>query len=364
LQRRKKRSINRNGVETVRITTRHGAFSLARVRLRDARGEVGGGCEQVSAPLQTLCRFLVNRLSFADSAYLLEQIQGRQAKKEDSLWRLVQRLSKQEDAAIAQKIAACQALPFPECAPVSDVYAPDTYEFVVLTDAIGVKAQKPTRKKAAPPNRQKQAKRHDTDVFVLPTPGGGQAYLCEGVSGTWSVVEAVEAFLREQWGGQPLSVVAITDGAKSIREDLQAVFGQGVRVILDWYHLCKRVYQNLSLAAHSAAQRKACEQVVLGHLWRGRVQEALQVLSRLPTKNALALSDLLGYLQKHAEEIIDYQRRKEAGKWIGSGAGEKAVDQVVGMRQKDRGMSWTKAGSRALALLKVAELNARQPVLT
>jgi hypothetical protein len=77
-----------------------------------------------------------------------------------------------------------------------------------------------------------------------------------------------------------------------------------------------------------------------------------------------ALLELVGYLQKHAEEIIDYQRRQQAGKWIGSGAGEKAVDQVVGMRQKDRGMSWTKAGSRALALLKVAELNARQPALT
>jgi len=40
---------------------------------------------------------------------------------------------------------------------------------------------------------------------------------------------------------------------------------------------------------------------------------------------------------------------------------EKAVDQVIGWRQKDRGMSWTQQGSRALALLKVAELNARSP---
>jgi len=41
---------------------------------------------------------------------------------------------------------------------------------------------------------------------------------------------------------------------------------------------------------------------------------------------------------------------------------EKAVDQVIGIRQKNRGMSWTKKGSRALALLKVAELNVRLPV--
>jgi hypothetical protein len=43
---------------------------------------------------------------------------------------------------------------------------------------------------------------------------------------------------------------------------------------------------------------------------------------------------------------------------------EKCVDQVVGYRQKGKGMSWTRAGSRALALLKVAELNARQPLPT
>lgn len=36
---------------------------------------------------------------------------------------------------------------------------------------------------------------------------------------------------------------------------------------------------------------------------------------------------------------------------------EKAVDRAVGMRQKKKGMSWSEAGSRALALLKVVELN-------
>jgi hypothetical protein len=307
---------------------------------------------------------LVNRLSFADCASVLQQIQGPKGLKEDSLWRFVKRQAQKQDAAIAQKIAASASLALPVCQAVEDVYAKDTDEFVVLTDAIGVKAQKPTRIKSGQPDKPKKEKRHDTDVFVLPRPQGEPAYLCEGVSGNWSLVAAVGAFLREQYSGQPLWVVAITDGAKSIREDLEAIFGQGVRVILDWYHLAKRVYEKLSLAAHGATERKTWEQSVLGHLWRGRVQEALQFLSTLHPSKEAALLELVGYLQKHAKEIIDYQRRQAAGKWIGSGAGEKAVDQVVGMRQKDRGMSWTKAGSRALALLKAAELNARQPAST
>lgn len=35
---------------------------------------------------------------------------------------------------------------------------------------------------------------------------------------------------------------------------------------------------------------------------------------------------------------------------------EKAVDQVIGHRQKHKGMGWRPQGSRALALLKVLEL--------
>jgi len=65
----------------------------------------------------------------------------------------------------------------------------------------------------------------------------------------------------------------------------------------------------------------------------------------------------VGYLQKHESEIIDYGRRQATGKPIGSGRMEKGVDQVIGMRQKKKGMSWSQIGSRALALLKIAELN-------
>jgi hypothetical protein len=67
--------------------------------------------------------------------------------------------------------------------------------------------------------------------------------------------------------------------------------------------------------------------------------------------------ELIGYLEKHQKEIIDYKRRQAAGKSIGSGRMEKAVDQVIGHRQKRKGMSWRPEGSRALALLKVLELN-------
>ncbi len=98
---------------------------------------------------------------------------------------------------------------------------------------------------------------------------------------------------------------------------------------------------------------------MLGFLWVGKVTEALGFLSGVRARNEKAKDELIGYLEKHSAEIIDYGRRQAIGKAIGSGRMEKGVDQVIGMRQKNRGMSWTKQGSRALALLKIAFLNAR-----
>ena len=63
------------------------------------------------------------------------------------------------------------------------------------------------------------------------------------------------------------------------------------------------------------------------------------------------------YLEKHRAEIIDYGRRQRAGKPIGSGRMEKGDDQVIGARQKHKGMSWSPTGSKALGIVKVVELN-------
>ena len=139
--------------------------------------------------------------------------------------------------------------------------------------------------------------------------------------------------------------------------DLTALFGPEVTIILDWYHLETRVYEHLAMMAHSKTEREGWERTVLGALWRGQVGEALAFVSALSVRNEKKQSELVGYLEKHAGEIIDYERRRAAGKWIGSGCMEKAVDRVIGIRQKKKGMSWSKQGSQTLAALKMAELN-------
>jgi hypothetical protein len=76
-------------------------------------------------------------------------------------------------------------------------------------------------------------------------------------------------------------------------------------------------------------------------------------------KNHDKWQELMRYLEKHQSEIINYKCCSQAGKTIGSGRVEKGVDLTVGLRQKNKGMSWRPLGSKALCLLKVAELNER-----
>ena len=54
------------------------------------------------------------------------------------------------------------------------------------------------------------------------------------------------------------------------------------------------------------------------HLWHGHVQEVLNYLrNNVEAKNGVKLQELIGYIEKHQKEIIDYDRRKKVGKEAG-----------------------------------------------
>ena len=58
-----------------------------------------------------------------------------------------------------------------------------------------------------------------------------------------SLASMVKAQIIKEYGKEAaaLNIVAITDGAKAIRQRLVPIFGAAVVVILDWYHLCCEV---------------------------------------------------------------------------------------------------------------------------
>ena len=346
------------------ISTLHGGFVFAKQRLLRADGTDSDYLEAtkqatVSAGLEEFGLYYLNRMSFQEVGALLERRSGQALACDQTLWNWALEKALVLDARLAKEVEACQKLPFPEIASSVDVYSQEAEEVLVLSDAIGVKSQKPTRQKPGETPIPKQAKRHDTDVLLLERPSGEFVYLMGSTDESVSLVWVADARLRLEWADRttPLPVVALTDGARSIRRDLTALFGPDVSIILDWYHLQKRVYEHLAMMAHGKSEREDWERSVLGFVWKGEVEEAVEFVEGLRVRNEEKRAELVGYLQKHSGEIIDYGRRKATGKWVGSGCMEKAVDQVIGMRQKKKGMSWTKQGSRTLAQLKIAELN-------
>ncbi len=125
----------------------------------------------------------------------------------------------------------------------------------------------------------------------------------------------------------PLNIVSIVDGVRSIRRRLEAVFGPEVTVILDWYHLCKKVRSFMGMIAQDKEHKRLHLREILPRLWCGQVAQVLEYLgTQVQARSPDALQELLIYLRKHQTEIINYRCRQQAGKTIGSGRMEKGVD--------------------------------------
>ena len=177
-----------------------------------------------------------------------------------------------------------------------------------------------------------------------------------------SLKDVIRSRILREYGNTetPLNIIAVTDGAQDIRLRIQDIFGFMITVILDWYHLCKKVREYMSMIANNKEEKIMHLKFLMYHLWHGMTDEVLKYLKEeVKAKSEKRLAELTGYIKKHRHEIPDYSRRKEAGKTVGSGRGEKACGQVAGHRQKKKGMSWSKSGNKALAVLKITELNGR-----
>lgn len=340
---------------------RFGAGEQATTWLEQSQQVLPG---QISRRLGEFSAYYANRLSYEEVEHLVERMTGEKLLSDQTIQHQVV-----EQAAVVSQRWAEET---PEVEPVETVSAIDWYdkqasEVLVLSDGIQVKQQKPRRYHADQQPEEEPERdrvRVNTDVWMVQRAQGGFEYLTAGVNQTGAEVVRVESRVRhylqtKEVGSQsPLPVVAITDGAKAIRCQLETIFGRQVPVILDWYHLEKKVWELMSSAARTKTEKEAHVSELLKLLWRGRTKEALEYLhTQVETRSEKWLAALCTYLEKHESEIIDYERRQKAGKSIGSGRMEKGVDQVIGARQKSKGMSWSPTGSKALGILKVVELN-------
>lgn len=356
------------------LKTLHGAFefrvqkyqldgtSLSYLELTQPknRSDIGRG-------LQEFCAYYSNRLSYREVSELVKRQCGGRVLSSQGIWQFVQQQALQLSDGIERSTAAQPSESIIEVATKIDLYDATSAEVILYDDAIGVKAQKPKRQRREQPATEEpeHPKTVVTDVVVLQTAPNQFEYLSVPMAADGSVrlpIETVVLARMQQVYGKcttPLPLVVISDGATVIRNRWHRAFGSAVVVLLDWYHLGEKLRQLMSMIAQSKPEKTTHLKVLLSDLWHGRAQAALDYLQQVVPRNREKWQELITYLEKHRHEIVDYEQRRQIGKSIGSGRVEKAVDQVIGYRQKRKGRSWRPQGSHALGLLKVLELNGK-----
>jgi len=157
------------------------------------------------------------------------------------------------------------------------------------------------------------------------------------------------------------TMVFFVDGAKNLNTAIADMFTFAhIKIILDWYHLRKKMEETLSLICNNTAYRNETLQNIMPKLWRGDVDGAKAILESIDmsmVKNETKLNYLIGYLERVRKNIPNYMLRAALGLRNSSNRGEKANDLIVSNRQKHNGMSWSDIGSTALASVTAIQYN-------
>lgn len=221
----------------------------------------------------------------------------------------------------------------------------------ISLDDVGAKHQTEQRAHYKPPPVEELAYVHTTVAHIQYQES---SYRLSGQSLS-AVLRFLLAFLLHN---QLFSsnLIFFVDGQRSLYSALHFAFAwfPTYQIILDWFHLEKRCRENLSMALKGKEIRNDFLQQLLPSLWHGCTDIAITLLQELDpqlVKNPDYLLKLIEYLERNRPYIPCYSVRKRLSLRNGSTRGEKANDLLVSSRQKHNGMSWSLAGSSALAAL-------------
>jgi hypothetical protein len=240
---------------------------------------------------------------------------------------------------------------FPGCEPASPVAQDERRavdEGVVIVEPDEVKT------KAQPSSGRKEVWTYTAVVLVA----GLRYCLAEATAeGLWLQVSALLLELGVLGGERRLLVLG--DGAAWIRTWFEGLGIPCKAMVLCWWHLRKRCYESMSSAGGPKDRRRAVEKELLGQLWNGEVETAIELLRGALewVRDPASVAELIGYLEKRRAYLPDYEQRQRAGLWIASTRVEKYNDWAVSARCKHRGMSWSPTGVLALAVLEAARRN-------
>ena len=356
----------KNGSDTVTVYSLNGPYKVKNQRYVLDDGSPSSYLSlsssltngQYSPELGAFIEEWVEELSYEKMSRLLRQLTGSDVLTASGIQSYIERKAESISSSwVSDSKTAVETI---EVETEIAIYEESGKEIVLMIDDVGVKAQKPHK---GVERSDKDPKRLDTTVILVAGKEGSYHYATSGVNKAGKTIYStksaiIDTVCKHHGLDSPLPIVAITDGARSIRILLQAIFGASVRIILDWYHLQLKVKSLMSMIARSKEEKILAVNDLKALLWAGNAAEAIIYLDNMDgVRNEGKRQELQGYLEKHEAEIIDYGLRQAANKTIGSGRCEKANDTVVAHRQKKKGMAWSRTGSSALAIVKVNRIN-------
>jgi hypothetical protein len=162
-------------------------------------------------------------------------------------------------------------------------------------------------------------------------------------------------------GGPHAKITLLGDGARWIINFFQQRLANwsSSNLVWDWYHCCTKCRDLASMICPGKKAKQELLQLLLKHLWRGQVQETLDILEayRPRAKNVEKLDVLINYINTRRAYIPNYQEQRLQRHYIGSAHVEKGNDLIVARRQKNQGMHWSEKTSNSLAALQTLQLN-------
>ena len=225
----------------------------------------------------------------------------------------------------------------------------------ISVDDIGVRFQKPERKGKCKKGRS------FIENTVIHIQAEGKQYTLTAI-GMDKAFKLLVAFLLENRLMEDYRLVFFSDGATCIRDNIEKHFGfRQYTIILDWLHLEKKCNEFLGMGIKGPKDEKLrIKKELASILWTGRHQNAicyLESLKKSQVRNAVKIEELKDYIRRKSPNLTCYALRHELNLRISSNRVEKANDLVVAARQKHNGMSWSKNGSGALAVITATMIN-------
>jgi hypothetical protein len=226
---------------------------------------------------------------------------------------------------------------------------------MISIDDVGVKHQKDERKDGG------KKERKVVENTVIHIQADGRAYVITAV-GMERAFRLLVAFLLENKLMENRHLIFFSDGAKNIKANVDKYFNyRPYSLILDWYHLVKRIRELSSMAFKmNKEEKQETIRNILRILWPGNVDEAIGYIQTIPEesiKNMEYVEKMTAYLGRKKPNITCHAARRSRNLRISSNASEKSNDCLVAQRQKHNGMSWSFEGSGALALLTTLKMN-------